>query len=50
MPTWIKPNGNEIETNDETATIEYCESLGWERKKGRPSGSKTKTKPKPAAE
>ena len=26
---WIKTNGNEIETNDEPATIEYCESLGW---------------------
>ena len=25
---WTKPNGNEIETNDEEATIEYCESLG----------------------
>jgi hypothetical protein len=28
---WTKPNGNEIETNDEKATVEYCESLGWKR-------------------
>jgi len=26
---WIKPSGLEIETNNEKATIEYCESLGW---------------------
>jgi hypothetical protein len=30
---WTKPNGNEIETNDEKATVDYCESLGWEEKK-----------------
>jgi len=28
---WKKPSGLEIETNDEKATIEYCESLGWEK-------------------
>lgn len=28
---WIKPNGNEIETNDLPATVDYCESLGWKR-------------------
>lgn len=27
---WIKDNGQEIETNDLPATIEYCKSLGWE--------------------
>lgn len=27
---WRKPNGNEIETNGEKATIAYCVSLGWE--------------------
>ena len=32
---WVKPNGNEIETNGEKATVAYCESLGWKRKKGR---------------
>jgi hypothetical protein len=26
---WTKPNGSEIETNDDKVTIEYCESLGW---------------------
>jgi hypothetical protein len=37
--TWVKPNGNEIKTNDEKATIVYAESLGWKRKdkkRGRP--------------
>lgn len=29
MINWIKPNGNEITTNDEKATVEYCKSLGW---------------------
>ena len=28
---WKKPNGNELETNDMKDTVEYCESLGWER-------------------
>lgn len=28
---WTKPSGLEVTTNDEKATIEYCESLGWER-------------------
>jgi hypothetical protein len=32
MIKWIKQDGeSEIETNDEPATIEYCESLGWTR-------------------
>ena len=31
MIKWTKPNGNEIETNEETATIKYCKSLGWMR-------------------
>jgi len=26
---WVKPNDNEIETNDDDETIKYCESLGW---------------------
>jgi hypothetical protein len=26
---WIKPNGQEIETNDRPETIEHCESIGW---------------------
>lgn len=28
---WIKQNDQEIETNDEKATIEHCESIGWKR-------------------
>lgn len=47
MIKWTKPNGNSIETNEEKATIEYCESLGWtkaeEKKKPGP-------KPKPKEE
>jgi len=31
--TWIKPSKLEIVTNDEKATVEHCESLGWKRKK-----------------
>ncbi len=28
---WRKPSGMEMETNDRKETVEYCESLGWER-------------------
>lgn len=31
MIKWTKTNGQEIETNDLEATVEYCESLGWKR-------------------
>lgn len=30
---WTKPSGSQIETNDDAATIKYCESLGWKRAK-----------------
>jgi hypothetical protein len=30
---WIKPNGQEIETNDRPETIEHCESIGWKEVK-----------------
>jgi len=30
---WKKPNGNEIETNDDDAHREYCKSLGWKEVK-----------------
>ena len=33
MIKWIKPNGNEIETNDAPATVAHCEALGWKRAK-----------------
>jgi len=26
---WVKPSGQEIETNDNPATVKHCESLGW---------------------
>lgn len=29
--TWKKTNGNIMETNDAKATVEYCESMGWEQ-------------------
>lgn len=46
MIKWTKENGNELETNDEKATIEYCESLGMKRegekkKPGRPPKEKS---------
>ncbi len=28
---WVKPNGAEIDTNAEKATVEYCAKLGWDR-------------------
>lgn len=28
---WIKPNGNEIETNDAPATVAAAKDLGWTR-------------------
>ncbi len=39
---WKKKNGNEIEVNDEQATIDYCESLGWERLDGKSKKAKPK--------
>ena len=32
MTVWIKDNGKEITLNDEKATIEAAESMGWKRK------------------
>lgn len=29
MTTWIKPNGVELELNDEDATIKEAMNLGW---------------------
>lgn len=31
MTKWIKPNGKEIDINDNKATTTYVESLGWKR-------------------
>ncbi len=43
---WIKDNGDEIETNDRSETIEHCKSIGWKEKKksGRPKVVKLETK------
>ncbi len=30
---WTKPNGSEVETNEEKATIEHCKTLGWKSAK-----------------
>jgi len=50
MTVWTKPSGLEIETNDEPATIAHCESIGWQRKRGRPAGSAPKRAAKPKAD
>ena len=41
---WKRPSGSPLETNDEKATIEYLESLGFEQIK-----PKAKPGPKPKA-
>lgn len=41
MPTFIKPNGSEIEIND--TSVKHALSLGWTEKKAAP---KKKAKPK----
>jgi len=46
MAIWIKPNGNEIETNDLPATIEYAKSLKWKPKKAAKEVKKAKPQPK----
>lgn len=33
MITWIKPNGNEVETNDLKASVEAAKAHGWKEKK-----------------
>jgi len=35
MIKWIKPSGDEIETNDESATIEAAKVAGWKRKQAK---------------
>ncbi len=37
---WTKPNGNKITTNDEKATVEHCESLGWKPVKAKKPAKK----------
>lgn len=39
MAIFIKPNGNEVETNDLKASIEAAKALGWKLK-----GEKKETK------
>lgn len=45
MAIWIKPNGNEIEINDEPANVKACEEMGWKRK-----GEKSEKVEKPKAD
>jgi len=35
MIKWIKPNGLEIETGDNDASVKLAESLGWTRAKNK---------------
>ncbi len=44
MAIYIKPSGVEVEVNDNSADV--AKSLGWEKKKGRPSLKSKLTKPK----
>ena len=44
MAIWIKPNGKEITTNDNEATVEYCKSLKWKLKGEKKEASKAKKK------
>lgn len=37
MTIWIKPNGKEININDDEATTTYAKSLNWKKKPGRKS-------------
>jgi len=39
---WIKPNGNEIETNDEPATIAAAKALKWKESKEKKTEKKDK--------
>lgn len=31
LTKWIKPNGTTLDLNDEEATVEYAESMKWQR-------------------
>lgn len=42
MDTWVKPNGTELELNDQKANVAYAKSLGWKLK----SDIKPKQEPK----
>ena len=46
MATWKKQSGQEIELNDEKATVEKAKELGWEQI----GASKSEFSDKPAAE
>lgn len=41
--TWVKPNGNELETNAREETIAYCLSLGF-KQKGKQKATKKASK------
>lgn len=44
MAIYVKPSGVEVEVNDNSAAV--AKSLGWEKKKGRPSFKPKSIKPK----
>ena len=44
MAIYVKPSGVEVEVNDNSADV--AKSLGWVKKKGRPSFKPRLTKPK----
>ena len=44
MITWTRPDGSNLETNDMSETIKYCESLGWNRSDKKASPKKKAAK------
>lgn len=46
MTIWVKPNGKDININDNKETVEYAESLGWKKKKPEEPKKKSKKKRK----
>ncbi len=42
MTTWLKENGQEIELNDEEATVKHAKSLGWNLKEDVPAAKELK--------
>ncbi len=44
MTIWVKPNGTELELNDQKANIEAAKKLGWKPKKEEVKKPEKKTK------
>ena len=49
MAIWIKPNGMEIEINDEPGNVEAAQKLGWKRKNEAKQAAPPADKNKPEA-